>query len=208
MSTYEFNESLDLVLSFLNKDSKHTILIVDDEINNLQLLKRTFRGQYDILTASNGLEALSVVKEYGNKISLIVSDQKMPVMEGTDFLKQVRQTNPQIIKILLTGHVDTEIIISSINDCDLFQYILKPFEIEELKIAVEKGIEKYEMSSNNKVYYNELRTLFYKTIRAISNSLDTRDSYTNGHSLRVTLYSMILARELHLDDEDRYDIEI
>ena len=113
MSTYEFNESLDLVLSFLNKDSKHTILIVDDEINNLQLLKRTFRGQYDILTASNGLEALSVVKEYGNKISLIVSDQKMPVMEGTDFLKQVRQTNPQIIKILLTGHVDTEIIISS-----------------------------------------------------------------------------------------------
>ena len=142
MSTYEFNESLDLVLSFLNKDSKHTILIVDDEINNLQLLKRTFRGQYDILTASNGLEALSVVKEYGNKISLIVSDQKMPVMEGTDFLKQVRQTNPQIIKILLTGHVDTEIIISSINDCDLFQYILKPFEIEELKIAVEKGIEK------------------------------------------------------------------
>ncbi len=208
MSTYEFNESLDLVLSFLNKDSKHTILIVDDEINNLQLLKRTFRGQYDILTASNGLEALSVVKEYGNKISLIVSDQKMPVMEGTDFLKQVRQTNPQIIKILLTGHVDTEIIISSINDCDLFQYILKPFEIEELKIAVEKGIEKYEMSSNNKVYYNELRTLFYKTIRAISNSLDTRDSYTNGHSLRVTLYSMILARELHLDDEYLEDIEI
>ncbi|MGM9994600.1 MAG: HD domain-containing phosphohydrolase [Candidatus Avigastranaerophilus sp.] len=208
MSTYEFNESLDLVLSFLNKDSKHTILIVDDEINNLQLLKRTFRGQYDILTASNGLEALSVVKEYGNKISLIVSDQKMPVMEGTDFLKQVRQTNPQIIKILLTGHVDTEIIISSINDCDLFQYILKPFEIEELKIAVEKGIEKYEMSSNNKVYYNELRTLFYKTIRAISNSLDTRDSYTNGHSLRVTLYSMIIARELHLDDEYLEDIEI
>lgn len=208
MGEYEFNESLDIVLSFLNTHGKHTILIVDDEINNLQLLKRTFRGQYNILTASNGLEALDVVKEYSDKISLIVSDQKMPVMEGTDFLKQVRMINPHIIKILLTGHVDTDIIIASINDCDLFQYILKPFDVEELKLAVEKGIEKFEMTSNNREYYNELRTLFYETIRAISNSLDTKDSYTNGHSLRVTLYSMILARKLNLDNEYLEDIEI
>lgn len=208
MSAYEFSESLDIVFNFLKNDKKHTILIVDDEINNLQLLKRTFRGQYNILTAGNGLEALSVVKEYGNEISLIVSDQKMPVMEGTDFLKEVRQTHPQIIKILLTGHVDTDIIISSINDCDLFQYVLKPFDVEELKIAVEKGIDKYEMSTNNKVYYNELRTLFYETIRSISNALDTKDAYTNGHSLRVTLYSMILAKELNLDEGYLEDIEI
>lgn len=208
MSEYEFNESLDIVLSFLNTHGTHTILIVDDEINNLQLLKRTFRGQYNILTASNGLEALDVVKEQGDKISLIVSDQKMPVMEGTEFLKQVRQTHPNIIKILLTGHVDTDIIISSINECNLFQYILKPFDVEELRLAVEKGIEKYEMTTNNREYYNELRTLFYETIRAISNSLDTKDSYTNGHSLRVTLYSMILASKLDLDSEYLEDIEI
>lgn len=208
MGEYEFNESLDIVLSFLNTHGKHTILIVDDEINNLQLLKRTFRGQYNILTASNGLEALSVVKEHSDTISLIVSDQKMPVMEGTDFLKQVRQINPNIIKILLTGHVDTEIIISSINECDLYQYILKPFDVDELRLAVEKGIEKFEMTSNNKTYYNELRTLFYETIRAISNSLDTKDAYTNGHSLRVTLYSMILASRLNLDNEYLEDIEI
>ena len=207
MSSCELKESLEVVLNFAN-DEKHTVLIVDDEINNLQLLKRTFRGKYDILTAQNGLEALEVVKQFGDKISLIVSDQKMPVMEGTDFLKQVRQTHPQIVKILLTGHVDTDIIVSAINDCELFQYILKPFEPEELKIAVEKGIEKYSMASNNKVFYNELRELFYKTIRAISNALDTKDSYTNGHSLRVTLYSMILAREIGLDEDYMENIEI
>lgn len=208
MGSYEFNESLDNVFTFLNKAEKHTILIVDDEINNLMLLKRTFRGQYNILTAGNGVEALDVVKEHGDEISLIVSDQKMPIMEGTDFLKQVRQTHPQIVKILLTGHVDPDIIISAINDCGLFQYILKPFEVEELKIAVENGIEKYELSNDNKVYFNELRTLFYQTISAISNSLDTKDSYTNGHSLRVTLYSMILAKELNLDNSYLEDIEI
>ena len=207
MSSCELKESLEVVLN-LSRDEKHTILIVDDEENNLQLLKRTFRGSYNILTAHNGLEALEVVKQFGDKISLIVSDQKMPVMEGTEFLKKVRETNPQIIKILLTGHVDTDIIVAAINDCDLFQYILKPFEPEELKIAVESGINKYSMATNNKVFYKELKELFYKTIRAISNALDTKDSYTNGHSLRVTLYSMILARELNLDDTYMEDIEI
>ena len=132
----------------------------------------------------------------------------MPVMEGTDFFKKVRETHPQIIKILLTGHVDTDILVAAINDCDLFQYILKPFEPEELKIAVQSGLAKYSMASNNKIFYNELRELFYKTIRAISNALDTKDSYTNGHSLRVTLYSMIIAAELGLDDDYMEDIEI
>ena len=115
MSSCELRESLDVVLNFLNNDEKHTVLVVDDEENNLQLLKRTLRGQYNILTAHNGSEALDIVKQYGDKISLIVSDQKMPVMEGTEFFKHVRETNPQIIKILLTGHVDTDIIVSSIN---------------------------------------------------------------------------------------------
>ena len=208
MSSCELKESLEVVLNFLNKDEKYTVLIVDDEDNNLQLIKRTLRGQYNILTAHNGVEALEIVKEFGDKISLIVSDQKMPIMEGTEFLKQVREMYRQIIKILLTGHVDTDIIISSINDCDLFQYILKPFEPDELKIAVENGITKFSMSSNNKIFYKELRELFYKTIRAISNALDTKDSYTNGHSLRVTLYSMILAKKLGLDETYMEDIEI
>ena len=205
--SYELKKSLDTVLDFL-PDEKQTLLIVDDEENNLQLLKRTFRGKYNILIAHNGLEALDVVKEHSDEISLIVSDQKMPVMEGTEFLQHVKEYNPQIIKILLTGHVGTDILVSAINDCDLFQYILKPFELEELKIAVENGILKHSMASNNKLYYKELRALFYKTIRAMSNTLDTKDAYTNGHSLRVTLYSMILAKELHLDNQYMEDIEI
>lgn len=207
MSSCELKESLEVVLNFARED-KHTILIVDDEENNLQLLRRTFRNKYNILMAHNGLEALDVVKQHGDEISLIVSDQKMPVMEGTEFFKKVRETNPQIIKILLTGHVDTDILVAAINDCDLYQYILKPFEPEELKIAVDNGIQKYSMANNNKVYYQELKELFYKTIRAISNALDTKDSYTNGHSLRVTLYSMIIAKELNLSPEYMEEIEI
>ena len=202
MSSCELKESLEVVLNFAQEE-KQTILIVDDEENNLQLLKRTFRGKYNILTATNGFDALQIVKEQGEDIALIVSDQKMPKMEGTDFFKQVREMHPDIVKILLTGHVDTDILVAAINDCDLF-----PFEPEELNMAVESGLAKHSMVANNKVFYNELRELFYKTIRAISNALDTKDSYTNGHSLRVTLYSMILASELGLDDTFMEDIEI
>lgn len=208
MSSYELQNSLDFSLNLGKGEEKPTILIVDDEENNLQLLKRTFRSQYNILTAHNGVEGLDVVKQYGNKISLIVSDQKMPVMEGTEFLQKVRETNPDIIKILLTGHVGTDILVSAINDCDLFQYILKPYEPEELKIAVERGLNKHLLSTNNKLYYAELRELFYKTIRAISNALDTKDEYTNGHSLRVTLYTMIIARRLNFSQKFLEDIEI
>ncbi len=207
MSSCDLRESLDVVLN-LTQEEKQTVLIVDDEENNLQLLRRTFRGKYNLLMAHNGKEALDVVREHGDKIALIVSDQKMPVMEGTEFFKHVRESNPQIVKILLTGHVGTDILVSAINDCDLFQYILKPFDPEELKIAVENGISKFSMATNNKLFYKELRELFYKTIRAISNALETKDSYTNGHSLRVTLYSMILAKELNLSDSFMEDIEI
>ena len=155
MSSCELKESLEVVLNFAQEE-KQTILIVDDEENNLQLLKRTFRGKYNILTATNGFDALQIVKEQGEDIALIVSDQKMPKMEGTDFFKQVREMHPDIVKILLTGHVDTDILVAAINDCDLFQYILKPFEPEELNMAVESGLAKHSMVANNKVFYNLL----------------------------------------------------
>lgn len=186
---------------------KQTILLVDDEENNLQLLKRTLRGNYNIKTASNGRDALSIIKNEGDSISLIVSDQKMPEMEGTEFLKQVAEIHPNIVKILLTGHADTDIIVASINECQLYQYILKPFEPEELKVSIQNGLKKYELSSHKNIILKDLKELFYKTIKSISFALDAKDPYTHGHSLRVTLYSLILANSLDLSDEVLEEIE-
>lgn len=207
-----FSDTLlkDSIDTFINNDManvKPTILIVDDEINNLQLLKRTFRGSYNILTASNGYEALDVVAKEGDGISLIVSDQKMPEMEGTEFLKRVNETHPNIVKILLTGHQDSDIIVSAINDCQLYQYILKPFDPEELKVSVNNGLKKFELSSRKTLIMKDLKELFYKTIKSISFALDAKDPYTHGHSLRVTLYSLILASKLGLNDTALEEIE-
>ena len=76
------------LISATSVNNEHTILIVDDEINNLQLLKRTLRGKYRILTASNGLEGLETLKNNISEISLIVSDHKMPIWNDLFFLKK------------------------------------------------------------------------------------------------------------------------
>ncbi|DAB27233.1 TPA: two-component system response regulator [Candidatus Gastranaerophilales bacterium HUM_21] len=202
-----FEESLGEILQVNPKNEKHTILLVDDEVNNLQLLRRTLRHDYNILTASNGKEALEIVEGKGSEIALIVSDQKMPEMEGTEFLKRVAGEYPDIVKILLTGHLDVDAIVDSINDCHLYQYIVKPFDPEELKLTIETGIQKFDLVNNKTVILKDLRELFYKTIKLIASALDAKDPYTHGHSLRVTMYSLILAKKLNLDDTTLEEIE-
>jgi len=186
---------------------KHTILIVDDEVNNLQFLKRTLRRNYNILTANDGLEALKVVEHEGPNISLIISDQRMPNMSGTDFLAEVAVEYPNIIKMLLTGYSDIDAMIDGVNKCNLFQYISKPINPTDLEIIVKNGVEAYELTLSKNTLLNDLRELFFTTIKAISHALDAKDTYTHGHSHRVTMYSLILAKELGFGEEQLEEIE-
>lgn len=199
----------DLEQLLLSKDSgkKHTILAIDDEQNNLSLIQRTLRSDYNLLLASSGQEALEIVEEYGDDISLIVSDQKMPFMEGTEFFKRISEKYPDIVKILLTGHSNVDIIVEAINECHLFQYILKPFEPDQLCMVVESGIKKFELTTSRTQILRDLSELFYKTIKSIAHALDAKDKYTHGHSMRVTLYSLALAKKLDLQDDLLEEIE-
>ena len=85
--------------------------------------------------------------------------------------------------------------------------MLKPFEPEELSNIVETGIKKFNLSSSKSAILKDLKELFYKTIKSIASALDSKDPYTHGHSLRVTLYSLILAKEIGLDDKLLEEIE-
>lgn len=201
---------LKYILTTMEKDKenyKHTILIVDDEVNNLQFLKRTLRKDYTILTATNGQEALDVVEKEGQNISLIISDQRMPTMTGTEFLSKITDEHPYIIKMLLTGYADIDAMIDGVNKCNLFQYISKPINPTDLEIIIKDGIEAYELTLSKNTLLNDLRELFFTTIKAISNALDAKDTYTHGHSHRVTLYSLILAKEMGLDETQLEEIE-
>lgn len=198
---------LEYILHSLPKDKKHVILAVDDEENNLALIQRTLRSDYDILLASNGQEALKILDEMGDEISLIVSDQKMPLLSGTELFKKVSEKYPDIINILLTGHSNIDILVDSINECQLFQYILKPFDPDYLCLVIQSGIKKFEMTASKSRILCDLSELFYKTIKSIAFALDAKDKYTHGHSMRVTLYSLALAKKLNLQDDLLEEIE-
>lgn len=198
---------LEYILLSSSKDKKHKVLAVDDEENNIALIKRTLRGEYEVIVASNGQEALEIIDKMGDEISLIVSDQKMPLLTGTELFKKVSQKYPDIVNILLTGHSNIDILVDSVNECQLFQYILKPFDPDHLCMVIQSGIRKFEMTASRSQILCDLSELFYKTIKSIAFALDAKDKYTHGHSMRVTLYSLALAKKLDLPDNLLEEIE-
>jgi len=187
---------------------RHTILIVDDEEDNLQLLNRTLRREYNVITAPDGAEALNILEKEGKNISLILSDQRMPNMSGTEFLAKTVTEYPNIIRMLLTGYSDIDAMIDGVNKCGLFQYLTKPFDPEELKFIIKGGINAYELTANKKALLQDLKELFFTTIKSISSALDAKDTYTHGHSLRVTLFSLILCKEMNIDENFTGEVEI
>lgn len=204
----DYLEKFQYIIANVAKErAKHCILIVDDEEDNLQLLRRTLRREYSILTAPNGMDALEIVEKYGNTISMIISDQRMPTMTGTEFLEKTIDKYPNIIKMLLTGYADVDAMVDGVNKCQLSQYITKPFDPEELQMIVKNGINAYELTLSKESLLQDLRELFFTTIKSISSALDAKDTYTHGHSYRVTLYSLILCKELNLDDQFVEEIE-
>ncbi|MGD9579945.1 MAG: HD domain-containing phosphohydrolase [Vampirovibrionia bacterium] len=185
--------------SKLTEGKKPTILVVDDEIDNVSLLKRTLRKEYNVLTATSGFEGLDILSSYEDEVALIISDQRMPGMTGTEFIEKSGEIQPAALSILLTGYSDIDAMIDGINKCELFQYVTKPWDPSELKVIVNQAIDNYQLSLTKKSLLKQLRELLYTTIQAISEALDEKDNYTHGHSKRVTLYSLILGRAMNLD---------
>lgn len=120
--------------------SSATILFVDDEANILSSLKRLFRPQgYNLLTASSGKEGLEILED--NEVDLIISDMRMPEMDGATFLKLAAEQRPETIRILLTGYADMTSTINAINEGKIYKYISKPWEDNDIILAVEHALE-------------------------------------------------------------------
>jgi hemerythrin len=127
--------------------SRHKILVVDDEEANLRALVSTLENDYEILTATDGSEALELIKSLDKPqdIHLIISDQRMSQMNGVEFLKQTIPLIPNTIRIILTGFTDVEDIISSINEGQIYRFMTKPTEPSDLRVVVKLALETYEL---------------------------------------------------------------
>lgn len=112
-------------------DPKPTLLFVDDEERILRSLRMLFAANYRVLVTTSGHEALEILKR--EKVHALISDQRMPVMPGVDLLRQAREIAPNTMRLLLTGYSDIEAIIGSINDGEVFRYINKPWNTDEIR---------------------------------------------------------------------------
>ena len=136
---------------------QYTLLFVDDEQSILNSMRRLFRNDnYKILLATSGAEGLEVLKE--NEVSVIISDQRMPGMTGSQFLAQSKFEAPHAIRILLTGYSDIEDAVQSINEGQIFRYLNKPWDEMDLNHTVLQALVFHDLSRRNEVLANDLKS--------------------------------------------------
>lgn len=131
-------------LKSLERRKKPKMLVVDDEPDNLDLLYRTFRREFQVLKADSGVSALDVLSKEG-EVAVIISDQRMPEMKGTEFLSKTVPQFPNTVRIILTGFTDIEDLVEAINSGQVYKYITKPWDPNELKAVVQRAAETYEL---------------------------------------------------------------
>lgn len=138
-------------------DQDITILCVDDEANVLKALRRLFMDEdYDILTAESGEQGLEILNETPG-LQVVISDYRMPSMNGVDFLKKVYERQPETVRIVLSGYADTAAIVSAINEGQIYKFIPKPWNDDELRVTIAKAVELYFLQRENNDLSRELQ---------------------------------------------------
>ena len=127
--------------------SPYGILAVDDEEAILESLELTLGGEYRFFAATSAEAGLAILDR--EDIALVISDQVMPGMSGVEFLEHVIERNPRAIRMMLTGYADMPALIRAINEGHIYRYIPKPWEPDDLRIAVKRGLEVYALSTEN-----------------------------------------------------------
>ena len=205
------------------------ILVVDDDQTIRDLLAEGLgRAGFLCETAADGVEALAKVK--GNNFPIVLSDIDMPQMDGVQLVREIRTVKPETEVILLTGILDVHTAIRTMR-LGASDYVTKPFNFAELRVTVERALEKQRLIRENREYrealemrvaertaelsrkkgeieglYNRLGESYQATLEALATALDTRDSETMGHSVRVAAYTVAVARRMAVVEPELTDM--
>lgn len=133
------------------------VLVVDDEPEVLNTLNRQLRRDFEVLTAHDAEAALALLDQHA--VQVIISDERMPRITGCQLLTQVRERNPHIVRLLLTGYADLAVVIEAINQGHIYRYITKPWNAVEIRTIVREAGERYWLRIHNQQLFDELRLL-------------------------------------------------
>lgn len=156
------------------ESTKLRLMVVDDEPDNLDLLYRTFRREFEVIKAESALQALEILEQQG-EMAIIISDQRMPEMLGTEFLSKTVDRFPDTIRIVLTGYTDVEDLVEAINAGKVFKYITKPWNPDQLKGVIQQAAETYRVIKQRTYELQRAlrrESLLNEVMTAIRESLD------------------------------------
>jgi CheY-like chemotaxis protein len=158
------------------RSKKPKMLVVDDEPDNLDLLYRTFRRDFQVSKAESGFEALEVLEKEG-EVAVIISDQRMPEMKGTEFLSKTLPQFPNTVRIILTGFTDIEDLVEAINSGQVYKYITKPWDPQELKEVVQRAADTYEVlkQRTEELAWAQAQMELLKTVLRVAQESDRRE---------------------------------
>jgi putative two-component system response regulator len=192
-------------------------LIVDDEPLLRELLVHLMSDVgFRCIEAGNGEEALAGLERH--EVPLVLSDLRMPKLDGLGLLAETRRRWPDTAVVLITGVSDVKVAVSALAS-GAMDYITKPFHIEEVRVRVAQAMEKRRLILENRGYQERLQEkvnrqakrleeLFLASVQSLADALEVKDPYTRGHSERVSHYCVVLAREMGLSGELLRRIEL
>jgi putative two-component system response regulator len=196
-------------------DQQETLLIVDDEAAIRKLLcKKLSREGYQCEEADSAEQALNTLAP--SPIALVILDIKMPGKSGIELLPEIKSGYPDTAVIMATAVTDINVAIQCLKQ-GADDYLCKPFNLEEVSLAVQRALEKRRLKLEIKEYQQyladkveeqtgEIRKIFLGAIEALVSALEAKDKYTGGHSRRVTEIALALGNELGLSAEDMEDL--
>lgn len=202
---------------------EHRILIADDEeIICAVLSQRLTREGYSCVTAHNGKDALNHF--YKEQFSLIISDIRMPEMDGLKLLQNVKAVRPTMMFIIMTGYPEIELAVEAIH-LGVNDFLIKPFDLELAVFSVKKALEQKKMEEELESYHRSLKKLveerteklqqayltlkkaYLDSVKVLAEAIDAKDTYTRGHSDRVRRMSLQIAVSLGFTEERREVLE-
>jgi signal transduction histidine kinase len=188
---------------------RHTLLIVDDEVDVLESLRHQFHRAYRVLTATSGDQAVSLLEQ--NSVQLILSDQRMPGMQGDAFLSRARRLQPDAIRMLFTGYADIQAVINAVNEGHIFRYILKPWDTVELEGIIRQAADQYNLLADRKRLIGELQAANAQLLQANeelaqAGQLKTAFIEVASHEFNTPITLVLgLTELLRLSNPDRSD---
>lgn len=192
-----------------NPHTKPRLLLVDDDENLLDTLRRVLARGNEIFTAGSGLEALEVLASCG-PFTAIISDLRMPGMDGVELLARVAAASPDTVRLLLTGHADLEAALDAVNQGHVFRILTKPCPQETLRLAVNAAVRQHGLvlASRELHALKRFQGLLEGVVQGFSSLVEARDPYLAGHHQRTTDLACAMARQLNMDGNERDTLRI